>query len=282
LKQQQQQQQINVSLSKRGAPEGKEQHIVTSDDGADYSKPPLQAALLIAGTCVAPPSSSSRSTTAIGIPRRFTDGGSVLLFQNLILKTANTNQSPLASLAQANSNSSRTERLVATEPNLYGGNTINNGGTSSWPSSSIKNETHLLNIIKSLECELSLAESKNRVSQAAALKVEQSHQQYITALREQIHKQEEMISDKHKLLLATQAQVYKLVEEGINVEKALHQKREELNKSKWVLDNVVKVQLGRCEERIEQLMATTTKITSTPPSSLGEKKKKIKWQKGIW
>ena len=277
LKQQQQQQQTSIPLPTRGASEAKEQHTITPDDGADFSKPSLKAALLIAGTCVVPQSSpsSSRSTTTIGISRRFSDGGSVLLFQNLVLKTAGTtNQSLLASLAQASGSISRTQRLTATEPNLYGGDSINSGGSST----SIKNETHLLNIIKGLECELSLAESKNRVYQAAALKVEHSHQQYIAALREQIHRQEEMIGDKHKLLLATQAQVYTLVEEGINVERVLHQKREELNKSKWVLDNVMKVQLGRCEERIEQLMATTTKITSSPPSSGKETRRK----KGIW
>jgi len=275
--QQQQQQQISVPLPTRGASEGKEQHTIPPDDGADFSKPSLQAALLIAGTCVVPPSSpsSSRSTTINGISRRFTDGGSALLFQNLVLKTAGTmNQSLLASLAQASGSRSRTQRLAATEPNVYGENNINSVGSST----SIKNETHLLNIIKSLECELSLAESKNRVSQAAALKVEQSHQEYIAALREQMHRQEEMIGDKHKLLLATQAQVCKLVEEGVNVERVLHQKREELHKSKWVLDNKMKVQLRRCEERIEQLMATTTKITSTPPSS----GKKTRRKKGIW
>jgi hypothetical protein len=184
------------------------------------------------------------------------------------------NQSLLASLAQASGSSSRTQRLAATEPNVYGENNINSVGSST----SIKNETHLLNIIKSLECELSLAESKKRVAQAAALKVEQSHQEYIAALREQIHRQEEMIGDKHKLLLATQAQVCKLVEEGVNVERVLHQKREELHKSKWVLNNKMKLQLRRCEERIEQLMATTTKITSTPPSS----GKKTRRKKGIW
>lgn len=266
-------QQINIALPTSGVSEGKEQHIITPDDGVDYSKPSLQAALLIAGTFVArpQPSVSSRSTTAIGIPRRFTDGGSLLLFQNIVLKTANNNnsndQSPLASIASGSG--SRPERLVATEPNMYGGNNINSGGSST---PSIKNETHLLNIIKNLECELSLEESKNRVSQSTALKVEQSHQNYIAALREQIHRQEETIGDKHKLLLATQAQVYKLVEEGINVEKVLHQKREELNNSKWMLDNGMKVQLGRCEERIEQLMATSTKITSTSiPLSLGKK-----------